>query len=145
MNNKKIFIVHGHDTILHNDVELLLRRLKFEPIILCDEASNGKTIIEKIEDCSDVAFAIVLYTACDKGRVKGASSLSNCARQNVVFEHGIFCAKLERNNVVALHEESVEILGDLSGVVYISLNNDWKKELKMEMKSTGLEADWINE
>lgn len=77
--------------------------------------------------------------------MKGASSLSNCARQNVVFEHGIFCAKLGRNNVVALREESVEILGDLSGVVYISLNNDWKKELKMEMKSTGLEADWINE
>lgn len=140
----KVFIVHGHDTKVRNEVELFLRRLKFEPIILSNEASKGKTIIEKMEDYSDVAFAIVLYTACDEGRAKGTIPLSDRARQNVIFEHGFFCAKLGRNHVVALHEEGVEIPGDLSGVVYISLLNDWKAELKKEMKAAGLEADWVN-
>ena len=120
-----------------------MRRIGLEPIILCNEPSKGKTIIDKFEAYSDVSFAIVLYTACDEGREKGKSDLKDRARQNVVFEHGYFCAKLGRPNVVALHEAGVELPGDLSGIVYISFDSDWKEELKKEMNAAGIKADWL--
>lgn len=142
MNKKKVFIVHGHDIKTRDEVELFLLRLNLQPIILSNEASKGQTVIEKFEENSDVSFAIVLYTACDKGCAKESEELHDRARQNVVFEHGYFCAKLGRGNVVALHEPGVEIPSDLSGVLYISLDDDWKSQIKREMQAAGIEADW---
>lgn len=141
-DNKKVFIVHGHDAELLNEVELLLRRVGLEPIILKNEANAGRTIIEKIEELTDVGFSIVLYTACDEGRKKGTNDLQDRARQNVIFEHGFLYAKLGRNRVVALNDEGLEIPSDLSGVIYISRSqDDWKNMIMREMKSAGLEFD----
>ena len=106
------------------------------------EASRTRTIIEKIEDLTDVGFAIVLYTCCDEGRKKGDEKLRDRARQNVIFEHGYLCAKLGRKRVVALNDANVEIPSDLSGVLYIPHSSaDWKNQLMREMRSAGLEFD----
>lgn len=138
--SNKVFIVHGRDAAKRQEIENVLFRAHLEPIVLMEEASQGMTLIEKIESYADVAFAIVLYTACDFGRYKEDNEFLPRARQNVVFEHGYMVAHLGRNRVVALVEDGVETPGDLSGVVYISLNNnDWKNELFREMRAAGLE------
>ena len=143
MDTKKIFIVHGHDEQILNKVELFIRRIGLEPVILRETASKGMTIIEKIEQNSNVAFAIILYTGCDEGRLKGTTTLNERARQNVVFEHGYMVAHLKRSNVVALYEKGVEIPGDLSGVIYIGLErSDWKQQVMRELQAAGLEFDW---
>lgn len=142
VDKKKVFIVHGRDTDTRDNVELFLRRIGLEPVILANEANEGLTVIEKFEKHSEVSFAIVLYTACDEGRLKGSDTLNDRARQNVIFEHGFFCASLGRKNVVALHEEGVEVPSDLSGVLYISLKGDWKSSIKRELKAAGFDADW---
>ena len=142
MSSKKVFIVHGHDEQLLNEVELMIRRVGLEPIILKNEASGGRTIIEKIEHYTDVGFGIVLYTCCDEGRKKGADELRNRARQNVIFEHGYLCAKLNRNRVVALNDPGIEVPSDLTGVLYISHSNtEWKNKIMREMKNAGLVFD----
>ena len=66
------------------------------------------------------------------------------ARQNVVFEHGYLISKLGRNNVCALVKDSVEVPNDISGIVYIPLDNNggWKIPLAKEMKSSGYEIDF---
>lgn len=139
--NKRVFIVHGRNQSIRDEVELCLHRAGLEPIILAEEASNGMTIIEKIEAYSDVAYAVVLYTGCDLGKYREDDGDPRPrARQNVVFEHGYMVAKLGRRNVVALVEDGVEEPGDLSGVVYISMNDtDWKMKLFRELQSAGLE------
>lgn len=143
-DNKKVFIVHGHDHHLLQEVELLLRRIGLEPIILMNEANAGRTIIEKIEDLSDVGFGIVLYTGCDEGRKKGTEPLHDRARQNVIFEHGYLYAKLGRGRVVALNDADIELPSDLSGILYISHSaSDWKKQLLIEMKTAGLDFDFL--
>lgn len=142
IDRKKVFIVHGHDDLIRDGVELFLHRLGLKPIILANEPNGGRTIIQKFTDNADVSFAIILYTACDEGRSKEEKDLKSRARQNVIFEHGYFYAKLGCGNVVALHEPRVEIPSDLSGVLYISLESDWRSELKKEMKAAGIEADW---
>ena len=142
MSNKKVFIVHGHDEQLLNEVELMMHRIGLQPIILKNEVSGGRTIIEKIEHYTDVGFGIVLYTCCDEGRKKGTSELRDRARQNVIFEHGYLCAKLTRERVVALNDTGIEVPSDLAGVVYISHSDaDWKNQIMKEMRNAGMEFD----
>lgn len=141
-DNKKVFIVHGHDESLLNDVEMMLHRIGLQPIILKEQANGGRTIIEKIENYTDVGYGIILYTACDEGREKGTKDLNNRARQNVVFEHGYLCAKLGRNRVAAINDDGIEVPSDLSGVLYIAHSvPNWKQQLMREMENAGLEFD----
>lgn len=141
-SSKKIFIVHGHDITSRAEVELLIKKIGYEPIVLFKQASGGKTIIEKFEEETEsVVFAIILYTACDYGRDKQESKEQPRARQNVVFEHGYLSAKLGRNRVCALVEPGIEVPGDLAGVVYIQLSGTWEYMLAKEMKQAGLEID----
>lgn len=140
--SKKIFIVHGHDSSSRAEVELLIKKIGYEPIVLFKQASGGKTIIEKFEEETEsVVFAIILYTACDYGRDKQESKEQPRARQNVVFEHGYLSAKLGRSRVCALVEPGIEVPGDLAGVVYIQLSGTWEYMLAKEMKQAGLEID----
>lgn len=140
----KIFVVHGRNTDIRKDVELFIRRIGLKPIILAKQVNKGMTIIEKIEHYSDVSYAIVLYTPCDEGRMKGDPDFKDRARQNVIFEHGYMVAKLGRDKVIALVESGVEIPGDLSGIVYISMQDkDWELQVMKELDSAGLKIDWI--
>lgn len=141
---KRVFVVHGHDTTVRNEVELFVRSIEYEPIILCKRADMGDTIIEKIErEAKGVCYAIVIYTSCDLGKDKNDAVLKPRARQNVVFEHGFMCAHLGRSHVCALLEEGVEQPSDLKGVVYKPLDaaGAWKYQIADEMKAVGLEVD----
>lgn len=142
--SNKVFIVHGHSELLIAQTDSFLQRLGFNPIILRNQANEGKTIIEKLEKYTDVAFAIILYTSCDRGGINDTNApLKPRARQNVVFEHGYLNAKLGRNRVCALVEDGVEYPSDLSGVVYVPIdkNNAWMQRVAREMLAAGLDVD----
>lgn len=134
-----MFIVHGHDDIAKLEMAEFIQELGLEPIILHLQASSGRTIIEKIEHYSNVGFGVVLYTPCDVGAKVGALVSSYRARQNVVFEHGYLIGKLGRPRVAAVVKGQIETPNDISGVVYIQLDDlgAWKEELKIEMKAAG--------
>lgn len=135
--------MHGHDNDLKNDVALFIQRLGIEPIILHEQVSRSQTIIEKIESYSDVGFSIVLYTPCDVGGSVSSEETQPRARQNVVFEHGYFVAKLGRENVVALKKGQVEVPNDLSGMVYVSYEqNNWKRDIAHELHHSGYTIDF---
>jgi predicted nucleotide-binding protein len=116
-----------------------LERLELRPIILHEQASEGRTIIEKIERHSGVGYAVVLLTGGDRGGLAGAdpAGYQPRARQNVVLELGYFLGKLGRRHVCVLHELGVEIPSDYQGVVYLPLDaaGAWKFLLAKEMKT----------
>lgn len=85
-----------------------ISELGLEPIILHQQASSRRTIIEKIEDYSNVGFAIALYTPCDIEVKQGGLTYSTRARQNVVFEHGYLIAKFGREKVTAIVKGEIE-------------------------------------
>jgi len=141
-NTSQVFIVHGHDDLAKLEMADFIESLNLQPIILHMQASSGRTIIEKIEHYSNVGFSVVLYTPCDVGSKVGALNGSYRARQNVVFEHGYLIGKLGRPRVAAVVKGTVETPNDISGVVYVSLNEQgrWKEELKKEMRSVGYQV-----
>lgn len=137
----KIFIVHGHDGELKQSVARLIEKQEIEAIILSEQVNQGRTIIEKIEDYSDVDGAICLFTSDDIGRAKKDSADKPRARQNVVLETGYFMGKLGRNHVVILADNGIEMPSDLSGVVYTNTAN-WQIDLLKELKSIGYTVDF---
>ena len=141
-----IFVVHGHDDARKHEVARFLQRVtKSEPVILHEQASGNRTVIEKLEKHAGTAsFAVVLLTADDLGQAKTADTLIPRARQNVVFEAGYFIGRLGRDRVTLLLEKGVERPGDLDGVVYIALDmpGAWKTALLREMAAAGLAVDW---
>ncbi|MFR9542724.1 MAG: nucleotide-binding protein [Rikenellaceae bacterium] len=143
--SNKAFIVHGHDGEMKEVVARFVEKLGLEAIILHEQPNKGRTIIEKFEGCSDVAFAIVLLSPDDLGNSKDdIVTLNQRARQNVILELGYFMGKLGRNKVCAIVKDSVERPSDIDGVVYISYDGSWRLEVAKEMKAAGLAIDMNN-
>ena len=140
MNYAKVFIVHGHDGELKQSVARIIEKQGIEAVILSEQANQGKTIIEKFENYSDVGGAICLFTADDLGRSKESETDRARARQNVVFETGYFIGKLGRDHIVILADDGIEMPSDLSGVVRTNTGN-WQFELLKELKAMGYAID----
>lgn len=139
----KIFIVHGHDEALKYQLSNWLREIELEPIILHEQANGGVTsILGKLERYSDVDCAIVLFTADDEGYEKGKPKERKLrARQNVVFEAGLFVGRLGAKRVIMLYDNGVEMPGDLGGCIYTEADKygGWKEQLRKEFNAMGIE------
>lgn len=144
LDQSKVFIVHGHDDEAKEKVARFISKLGFDPIILHEQASSSRTIIEKIEDYGAVGFAIILYTPCDLGKVNNdKGEFRSRARQNVVLEHGYFIGRIGRPNVLALVKGDIETPNDISGVVYTKLDDDdaWHLKVAKELNASGYKVD----
>lgn len=125
----KAFIVHGHDEASKLELKNYLQNtLKFsEPIILHEQPSLGKTILEKLEHYgSKIDVVFVLLTPDD---VVASSEKSNeekrRARQNVIFELGYFLGSFGRDSgrVFLLHKGPIELPSDIAGLIYIDIKD----------------------
>lgn len=143
--SRRVFIVHGHDDGLKETVARCLHQLNLEPVILHEQPNRGRTIIEKFEAYSDVAYAVVLFTPDDIGHAVGRpDEAKHRARQNVVLELGYFMAALGRDKVCVLYKSGVDVPSDYSGVLYeeVDTKGAWRFRLAQEIKHAGIEVDF---
>jgi hypothetical protein len=83
----KAFVVHGRDEAARDAVARFLDQIGVAPVILHEQANQGKTLIEKLEHYAAVSFAVVLLTPDDEGRLAGSDNrLAPRARQNVFLD-----------------------------------------------------------
>jgi hypothetical protein len=116
---KRIFIVHGHDDASKNELATFLFKFGLEPIILREEAKQGRTIIEQFEKhASNVGYAFVMLTPDDAG-YKSDSQVRPRARQNVILELGYFWGKLGRGRVCCLSKGEVDPPSDMYGILLL--------------------------
>lgn len=137
----RVFIVHGHNDALKQEVARIIEKQGLEAIILSEQVNGGKTIIEKIEENSDVGAAICLFTGDDYGKTRDAKEEKLRARQNVVFEAGYFMGKLGRKNVIVVADKNLELPSDMQGVVYTDSTN-WKAEVLQGLDEIGYPIDF---
>ncbi|NTZ95291.1 hypothetical protein FCH79_08135 [Pseudomonas koreensis] len=64
------------------------------------------------------------------------------ARQNVILELGYFIGRLGRGKVCALKRGTLEMPTDYAGVVYESMEGNWKHALGRELQEAGYYIDW---
>lgn len=146
---KPVFIVYGHDRGAREGLELLLRRMGLDPVVLMNLPAAGDTVIEKLErylgEHDQVGFACVLLTPDDEGYAVGREEEKKYrARQNVVLELGMVLARLGRPRVAILHKKSVELPSDIAGLIYIPFEervDEAKAQLFKELREAGYEPN----
>jgi predicted nucleotide-binding protein len=143
---QRIFIVHGREVASRAELELLITGLtSVKPIVLGEQANQGSTIIEKLEEHlgSSSSFAVVLLTGDDEGGLKDEGEAKPRARQNVILELGYAMAALGRRRVAILYQEGVEIPSDILGLAYYELDSKgaWKTKIAGELLAAGFDVD----
>ena len=145
VSTTRVFVVHGRDEAAKQTLARYLEGLRLDPVILQEQPSEGRTIIEKFEDYAQtVGFAVVLGTPDDVGSLADETdNLQPRMRQNVVLELGYFAGALGRKRVCALLKGDVEKPSDYDGVIYIPMDDGegWKLRLATELKAAGLPVD----
>lgn len=144
---QKIFVVHGHDSISREQLELVLHKLGLEPFVLQNTDGGGLTIIEGLEKMigknAESAFGIVLLTPDDIGyaKIQGDTEAKPRARQNVILEMGMLLASLTRDRVAILQKGFVEHPSDVGGIIYIPFNDHVKEvvpKLASRLQNAGI-------
>lgn len=145
--SNRVFVVHGYDEGMKETVARMLGKIGLDPIILHEKPNEGRTIIEKFTEYSDVSFAVILLSPDDMAYSKDYSSTNAKprARQNVVFELGFFIGKLGRNRVLVLYKEEdyFEMPSDYSGVLYTLYDSSgrWQFDLVKELQASSYDVD----
>jgi predicted nucleotide-binding protein len=138
----KVFFVHGTECDITMKVLAFLKNIGLEPVILKELAAAGKTLIDEIQEHSEVKYAIALLTPDNVGGVY-SEELQFRPTQNVILEVGFFVGKYGRKNVSSLHHEDIELPADYHGYEYIKMDetDDWKSTLAKELKNAGFDID----
>ena len=141
----KVFLVHGRDDGLKNEVALWLHRIGMDEVILHEQPNQGRTIIAKFRDvATTAAFAVVLATPDDVGGLTTAGEMRSRPRQNVVLELGFFIGALGPERVAALVSgDDIEMPSDYDGVLYTRYDKagGWKLALLKEFQAAGIPFD----
>lgn len=113
---RRVFISHGRAQDWREVQSYIERDLGLSTMELAQEASGGKTIIEKLEQGAGLCdSAVIVMTGDDIGPDGEAR-----ARENVIHEIGYFHGRYGRPSVILLHEEGVSTPTNLSGIVYVA-------------------------
>jgi len=160
--SKDVFIVHGRDHKPVTELKAMLYEFGLNPIVLHEQPSGSRTIVEKLEKYSDVGYAFIILTPDDRGCNADASftilesprgddycdwnavkkELKFRSRQNVILEFGYFMGLLGRDRVCCLHKGNVELPSDMHGIVYIPFENSVEEvryKILKELKAAGYE------
>lgn len=158
--SRKVFISHGRDYKPVKDLKVMLVKFGLKPVVLAEQASGSRTVIEKLEKYSkNVSYAFVILTPEDGlfnlttlqkiAEDSEAQPLSRkekddlflklfgditakVARQNVILEFGYFIGKLGRDHVCCLYKGDVQLPSDMHGIVYVPFK-DSVKEAKSDI------------
>lgn len=142
-NKTQIFIVVGQDLEAKDKTISFIENLGLEAIVLEDTT----LLLEKIKAYPNAKFGIVLYTANPTQEKKLANSNAiQKAQQNKILEHCFLMVKIGKNNVCALVSENVDMPNDISGAVYISMDesDQWCNSLIKELKKAGYPINMKN-
>ncbi len=153
---KEVFVSHGKDLKPLNELKEMLVDFGLTPVVLSEQPSGGKTVMEKLEAYSDVGYAFVILTPDDLGGFvelgskwsrpqrlrKFLKTARNRPRQNVILEFGYFVGKLGRHRVACLLKKPVEQPSDMQGIVYLSFKESLEEiraEILKELRAVGYE------
>jgi predicted nucleotide-binding protein len=146
--SRRIIVVSGTDEEMNQALNGALTKLSLIPVVLCEEPSQGKKIVENFsKDYADVAFAVVLLSPDDFVYAKNEAATKRKLRpkQDVVFELGFLLGNLGKGNVLVFFREcaNFEIPTDFEGINFIAFDDhdSWKLALIRELSNCGLAVD----
>jgi predicted nucleotide-binding protein len=120
----------------------LKERYGLTPVILSEQASKGRSIIEKFEsEARDISYAFALLTPDDF--ISQTGTTYSQARPNVVFEIGWFYGRLGRDRVTILFREGTSVPSDLDGILRIQFHKSIEENVR-DIENELLAADLLS-
>ena len=144
---RRVFVVCGTDSEMKQAITNALTKLKLVPVVMSEEPSQGKKIVERFADYEDIGFAVVLLSPDDSVYVKDESPTKRKLRprQDVVFELGFLLGKLGKSNILVFFREcaNFEIPTDFEGMKVAAFDDreSWKLALIRELTNCGYNID----
>jgi predicted nucleotide-binding protein len=145
---RRVFVVCGTDDEMKHTVTNALTKLKLVPVVMCEEPSQGKKIVENFsKDYADVGFAVVLLSPDDYAYATNEATTKRKfrPRQDVVFELGFLLGKLGKSNVLVFFRECADFETPIGfegmKVAAFDDRDSWKLALIRELSNSGLAID----
>ena len=117
---KQVFIVHGHNDKIREELEKFLDEKGIRSVVIQAKARTGGDLLSTIEDQINSCMAgFILLTPDDEGRLyKYGEQTRLRPRQNVIFEAGFLTALFRKTRRVCFVKEGeLEIPSDLNGLL----------------------------
>ena len=129
----------------------VLTKLWLAPVVMQEEPSQGRKIVEHFVDYADVGFAVVLLSPDDYTypKAEAATKRKLSPQQDVIFILGFLLGKLGKGKVLVFYKESTDFAVpiDFEGVKFTAFDDrdSWKLTLIRELTASGytVEADRI--
>jgi predicted nucleotide-binding protein len=144
---RRVLVVCGTDDEMKHAITNALTKLQLVPVVMCEEPSQGRKIVERFQDYADVAFVVVLLSPDDSLYAKDESPTKRKLRprQDVVFELGFLLGKLGKGNVLVFQREcqNFESPTDFEGIKATAFDDrdSWKLALIRELTNCGYVVD----
>jgi predicted nucleotide-binding protein len=144
---RRIIVVSGTDETLKQTITGALRKLGLASVVMSEEPSQGKKIIDNYaKDYADVGFAVVLLSPDVYVYPKGeeATKRERTPKQDVTLMFGFLLGKLGKERVLAFYRESSNFaVPEFEGVKFTALDDrdSWKLALIRELTGLGYTVD----
>jgi predicted nucleotide-binding protein len=143
---RRVFVVCGADNEMKQSVTNALTKLRLAPLVICEEPSQGRTIVERFQEYTDVGFAVALLSPDDSAYFKDETPKRKLRpRQDVIFELGFLLGKLGKSNVLVFFREcaNFEIPTDFEGIKVTAFDDrdSWRLALLRELTNCGYNVD----
>lgn len=144
---RRIIVVSGTDETLKQTITGALRKLGLASVVMSEEPSQGKKIIDNYaKDYADVGFAVVLLSPDVYVYPKGeeATKRKRTPKQDVTLMFGFLLGKLGKERVLAFYKETPNFaVPEFEGVKFTALDDrdSWKLALIRELTGLGYTVD----
>ena len=144
---QRIMVVSGTDEIMKQTIIGALRKLGLAALVMSEEPGQGKKIVNRFADYTDVGFALVLLSPDVYVYPKGeeATKRERIPKQDVTLMFGFLLGKLGKDKVLAIYRESQNFAFpiEFEGVKFTALDDrdSWKLALIRELTNRGYTVD----
>ena len=144
---RRIIVVSGTDEVMKQTITGALRKLGLAAIVMSEEPSQGKKIVDCFADYADVGFALVLLSPDVYVYPRGeeATKRERIPKQDVTLMFGFLLGKLGADKVLGFYRECPNFAFpiEFEGVKFIALDDrdSWKLALIREFINCGYTVD----
>lgn len=143
---RRIIVASGTDEALKTVTGTLIK-IGLAPIVMNEEPSQGKKIVERFSDYADVGFAVVLLSPEVYVYPKGeeATKRQRATKQDVILMLGFLVGRLGKDKVLVLYRETPNFAlpKDFEGIKFTALDErgSWILALIRELTNCGYSVD----
>ena len=144
---RRIIVVSGTDEIMKQIITGALRKLGLSAIVMSEEPGQGRKIVDRFPEYTDVGFAVVLLSPDVYVYPKGeeATKRERIPKQEVTLIFGFLLGKLGKDKVLAFYRESPNFAFpiEFEGIKFTALDDrdSWKLALIRELTNSGYTVD----